>query len=231
MTRIISRTRKVRGDLKKSDLVIVNFGSNDIFAYAMRRVYAAMDGSYTTNLDATKRAALKRMDKQVTKLLAQGNIYEAWETVFKTAEKLDILEATVSVLNKCIYDGAVHFCQNWDPILDEIHAANPKAKVLAVGLFNGLQGLYLTNDLKVLDLGKLILGPAVDVMNSHIKAYNAVHGYYTVVDIRDVDTPAWPGALALMKDFDNLSWHLMVNTHPSNAGHVYIKDQILKALK
>lgn len=226
-----SAQNQVRGDLKKSDLVIVNFGSNDIFAYAMRRVYAAMDGSYTTNLDATKRAALKRMDKQVTKLLAQGNIYEAWETVFKTAEKLDILEATVSVLNKCLYDGAVHFCQNWDPILDEIHAANPKAKVLAVGLFNGLQGLYLTNDLKVLDLGKLILGPAVDVMNSHIKAYNAVHGYYTVVDIRDVDTPAWPGALALMKDFDNLSWHLMVNTHPSNAGHVYIKDQILKALK
>ncbi|MBO7682799.1 MAG: hypothetical protein J6T17_08645 [Clostridia bacterium] len=82
----------------------------------------------------------------------------------------------------------------------------------------------------MLDLGKLILGPAVDVMNSHIKAYNTVHGYYTIVDISKVDTPAWPGALELMKDFDNLSWYLMVNTHPSNAGHLYIKDQILAKL-
>ncbi|MBO7682798.1 MAG: hypothetical protein J6T17_08640 [Clostridia bacterium] len=77
--------KQVRKDLKQSDLVIVNFGSNDIFAYAMRRVYAAMDGSYTTNLDARKRAALKQMDKTVTALLNKGAIYEAWEAVFKTA--------------------------------------------------------------------------------------------------------------------------------------------------
>lgn len=227
----VQAQKQVRKDLKQSDLVIVNFGSNDIFAYAMRRVYAAMAGTYTTNLDAKKRAALKQMDRTVTALLNKGAIYEAWEVVFKSAETLDILDATVSVLAKCIHDGAMRFCRNWDPILDEIHAANPDAKVLVVGLFNGLEGLYLTNDFKVLDLGKLILGPAIDIMNSHVRAYNAVHGYYTTVDISGVNTPAFPGALELMKDFDNLSWYLMVNTHPSNEGHVFIKDQLLKALK
>ena len=222
--------KEIKRDLKKSDLIIVNFGSNDIFAYALRRVYAAMDGTYTTNLDAQKRAALVKADEAVQKLLNDGKIYEAWATVFQTALTLDILEATVSVLNKCIFLGAKHFCENWDPVLDRIHAINPDAKLIVVGLFNGLEGLYLTNDLKVGDLGKVILGPAIDVMNAHVKAYNAVYNYYTIVDIRGVDTPAWPGAVELAKDMDMLSWNLMVNTHPSNKGHKQIAKRVLAVL-
>lgn len=223
--------KEIKRDLKKSDLIIVNFGSNDIFAYAMRRVYAAMDGTYTTKLDAQKRAALVQADKTVQKLLDNGKIYEAWATVYQTALTLDIVEATISVLNKCIFNGAKHFCENWDPVLNRIHKINPDAKMIVVGLFNGLEGLYLTNDFKAVDLGKIILGPAIDVMNAHVKAYNAVHNYYTIVDISDVDTPAWPGALELAKNMDSLSWNLMVNTHPSNAGHVQISKKILKVLK
>ncbi|MBO4383664.1 MAG: hypothetical protein J5847_06185, partial [Clostridia bacterium] len=222
--------KEIKRDIKKSDLIIVNFGSNDIFAFALRRVYAAMDGTYTTNLDAPKRAALVKADETVQKLLDKGQIYEAWETVFQTALTLDILEATVSVLNKNIYNGAKHFCQNWDPVLDRIHKYNPDAKMVVVSLFNGLEGLYLTNDLKVGDIGKVVLGPAIDVMNIHVKAYNAVHNYYTIVDITDVDHPAWPGALELYQDFDNLSWHLMVNTHPSNQGHKQIAKKVLAVL-
>ena len=220
--------KQVVKDLAKSDLVLVGIGSNDVFSYAMSHYSSIVAGLETTPLTQAQRTALEAIDGVVSRLVANGQIAEAWATIMNTAQTVNALEETLIILVKVILQGVQKFITNWDQIINKIHEYNPDATVMAVGLFNATEGLYLTDSIK-LDVGQ-IMAPIFNTMNRHMQSYAKKTGYYTYVDATKTDHPAWPSAIELIQDTEMIIYYLMICTHPTYDGQVYIAEQIMKAL-
>lgn len=220
--------KQVKKDLANSQLVLVGMGSNDIFSYALSHYGYVTAGLESTPLTKAQKQALEAIDGVVSKLVAEGQIAEAWAKIISTAKTVNALEETLLVMVKAIMQGVQKFIQNWDQIINKIHEYNPDATVMAVGLFNATGGLYLTDDIK-LDVGQ-IMAPIFDIMNAHMQSYAKKTGYYTYVDATKTDHPAWPSALAIVQDTSMLMYYMMICTHPTYDGQQYIAEQILKAL-
>ena len=216
-------------DIANSQLVLVGMGSNDIFSYAMTHYSSVTAGLETTPLTAAQKAALEKVNDVIEPLVAEGQFAEAWANLYKVATTVNALQQVLVVMVKVILQGVQKFLTNWDVIIDKIHEYNADATVMAVGLFNGVSGLYLTENLTLVDLGN-IMKPVFDTMNNHMKSYAKQTGYYTYVDATETDHPAWPAATELIKDTSMIMYYMMVCTHPTYAGQEYIANQILAAL-
>ncbi|MBO4382467.1 MAG: hypothetical protein J5847_00070 [Clostridia bacterium] len=220
--------KQVKKDLADSDLVIVGMGSNDIFSYAMVHYSNVSAGLESTPLTAAQKQALIALNDVIEPLVANGQFAEAWATLFNLASTINALQQTAVVLVKAILQGVQKFIENWDQIINKIHEYNPDATVVAVGLFNAVAGLYLTDSIK-LDLGQ-VMSPVFDTMNGHMKSYAQKTGYYTYVDATKTDHPAWPTGMELIRDTSQIMYYMMICTHPTYAGQEYIAEQILKVL-
>ncbi|MBR1703871.1 MAG: hypothetical protein IJ720_00735 [Clostridia bacterium] len=215
-------------DLADSDLVLLGMGSNDIFSYAMVHYSNVTAGLETTPLNKAQLQALEAIDGVVSTLVSQGLFAEAWAKIIATAKTVNALEQTLLIMVKVILQGVQKFLQNWDVIIDKIHAYNPDATVMAVSLFNATEGIYLTDSIK-LDLGQ-IMKPVFDTMNNHMKSYAKKTGYYTYVDCTKTSHPGWPTAMEIVQDTSQLMVYMMLCTHPDYDGQNYMANQVLAAL-
>ena len=221
--------QKIKKDIKNSDLVLLGMGSNDIFSYALVHYSAALAGTESTPLTAAQKKALYAVNDAVTAMVAKGQFAEAWAKIFEAAAKVNALQQVAVIMVKAVLDGARKFIENWDQIINKIHEYNPDADVYAVSLFNAIEGLYLTDDLTMIDFGQ-IMKPVFDTMNSHMKLYAKKTGYYTYVDCTKTDHPAWPSILDIVQDTSQLMVYMMLCTHPTYAGQTYMASQVLAAI-
>lgn len=219
--------KQVQIDLKNSDLVFMNCGSNDLFATVMTVIKNLMAGTSDTGASSYRSQMLQKMDESVRKYVAQGEVEKAWATIYQVASILNLGAETVEALTECALRGYMNFQKNWGTLATLVHNANPDAKVVVVSLFNGARGM---GALPGTDIG---IGAALDVffqgMNARIVSFNATHHYYTYVDINGVDTAEWPGITELL-NFNKLYDYMMLCTHPTKAGHKWIAKKVLKAI-
>lgn len=170
--------KQIHKDLKRADLILLNGGSNDLFATVNTTLKHIMNGE---------------------------------------AEP-------VSSILECAYRGSTNFMKNWGPIVEAIRKDNPKAKLVAVGLYNGAEGLTVIPG-NVIHIGQA-LSPIFDSMNEYARAYGLATGAYDFVDIHGVDTEPWPDAIPLLASGEFYDATLIC-THPTRKGHKFIAHKIL----
>ena len=226
---LAAQRKTVKKDLANSDLVLLGMGSNDIFSYALVHYNNAMSGLESTPLTAAQKKALYALNDVITPLIENGQFAEAWAKIFQTAATVNALQQVAVIMVKEILAGVQKFIENWDQIINKIHEYNPKADVYAVSLFNALGGLYLTEELTMIDFGQ-IMKPVFDTMNAHMKQYAKQTGYYTYVDCTKTDHPASPSILNIVQDTSQLMVYMMLCTHPTFAGQKYMAEQVLKEI-
>lgn len=211
---------KTREYLQHSELVTINIGSNDIAVNCL--IHALNVLHDTDDYDV--------LQKEVTTLIAQGRLPEAFADVYHKAKVVGMFPAMSVAYLKAFAEGSTVFFENWDPIIENIHKINPKAKIIAVGFNNPFSTYALTDfgDENYLRIGHA-LDAALGLMDLHISQLCSTKDLYTYVNAWNSEPigllPLLPGLLT-GEYFDNV----MFNVHPTNKGHAYIASQIVKSL-
>ena len=141
----------------------------------------------------------------------------------------DSTKAYVSSLVEAYAYSAVEYACELPELVNDIKEVNPNALVVIVGMYNPMKGT-------VIDLGESMsleieeyIDHLVEFVAAHGFAYAAITGNAIYVDARDVETNLINSELTL---FDLLRMALggFADMYPTENGHAYIKDQIMKAL-
>ncbi len=206
--------------VKQADLITINIGSNDLM---LKTMHNALTNVYSSDSENSITARLKA-------LLAEhgGSIGAAFAEMLSTLETLGKLPQVMTAALSTLAESEIAFRQNWEAILSTIHELNPDATVLALGLYNPFREIQLSESASFLQIGRLI-DPVIADINLYISMLSPQHFNYTYVDITDTEVFGFP-ALSDLSASDGLYVMMLVGTHPNEAGHAYIADQIFKAL-
>ena len=207
--------------VKEADLITINIGSNDLMLKVMHN---ALTKVHSGDSDSSITARLKAL------LAAHGgSIGAAFAEMMSTLESLGKLPQVMTAALSTFAESEIAFRQNWEVILSTIHKLNPDATVLALGLYNPFRDIQLSESASFLKLGRLI-DPVIADMNLYISTLSLQHWNYKYVDITGTEVFGFPALSELSSGTDGLYIMMLVGTHPNEAGHAYIADQIFKAL-
>ena len=218
--------KKVRTDIEQSDLILLNCGSNDLFATVNTVFRKLMNNELDSVKAQAKRKVLLQLKDNVDALVAEGQFAKAWATIYQVLSIINMADDAVEALLECATRGYLNFQKNWGRIAKTIHDINPDAQVVVISLFNGTQGLGALPGTNI-SIGNA-LDPIFNGMNARIVSCNAVHNYYRYIDITKVEHPAWPDVVTMLSgDFYG---YMMLCTHPTRNGHKWIANKVLKAI-
>ena len=142
-----------------------------------------------------------------------------------TASELNYLNLVTEVLEFVRYMGIGEsaFKTNWAPIINAIKKLNPDAEIVVVGMYNPFSKVpdFYEGDLK-------IVGNAADQMvtrlNDYMKSRASALGYrYADVTDTEIDDTV------PFRD-ETFFDRIVMDCHPTEAGHRYMADQILAQL-
>lgn len=201
-----------RGNIKASDLITVGLGLNDLFLYATKR----------TGWDLEPLLVAGSLLSSLQQALDSSNITTAATGLFETAALAGLVPFVVTDFLKYMREGYQEFYQNWLPLMEDLHKLSPNATIVAVNLYNPFSKVKLT-DSSTEEIGKLAEVLIRDT-NKYIEE-NAEKGGYLFVDVRDTEIcdtkPISDG---------NFIHNILVDCHPTEAGHQYIANQIFAVL-
>ena len=154
------------------------------------------------------------------------------------AKKAGELPLMMTAMTKALLEGTKMFYTNYGKVIQQIYKLNPKATVLAVGTFNPLDGVKISNQLPILE-ASLLMDPNIRMMNAYIKtlapyALSSKYDYRYVDDygisLSGIDKYTLMGLLTSDKisEFDATKTGPI---HPNEEGHRYLASQILKAIR
>lgn len=218
--------KQVRQDLKNSDLILLNCGSNDLFATVNTVLRKIMNNETDSVKARAKRKVLLRLKETVDRLVQDGQPAKAWAAVYQVLGTANMADDATEALLECAVRGYMNFQKNWGRVAQTVHDINPNAQVVVIGLFNGVRGLGALPGADI-SLGHA-MDPIFEGMNARIKSFNALHHYYQFIDITGVDHPAWPDLVTMFSgDFYG---YMMLCTHPTRDGHKWIAQKVWKAI-
>ena len=169
-----------RDHLKKSDLITVGLGLNDVFLYAMKQTAAELDDPGMN-------------------LFLEVEEYIRYMSIGYNA-----------------------FLTNWTPLINAIKAISPNATLVVVGMYNPFKEVRLTNTswAKVGQMADMI----VNGMNNYLQQQADALGYKyaDVMQTEICDTVPFTDETFFDK--------IVADCHPTEAGHVYMMNQILAQL-
>lgn len=218
--------KQVRKDIRNSDLILLNGGSNDLFATVNTVLRKLVNNELDSVKSQAKRKVLLQLKETVDRLVAEGQPAKAWATAYQVLSTINMADDAVEALLECATRGYLNFQKNWGQIAKTIHDINPDAQVVVISLYNGVQGLGALPGTNV-SLGNA-LDPVFDGMNARIVSCNAVHNYYRYIDIAKVEHPAWPDLKTMLSG--DMYGYMMLCTHPTRDGHKWIANKVLKAI-
>ena len=218
------------GYVANSKLITLQVGSNDT-------VHAIMDVApfqLQKLLDQeakgiTVYGLLSRLEKVFEN---GGSLGAGLVTVIGWAEQMSVLPETLAVYLPCLIQGVTDMMTNYKAIVNRIYELNPDCTLVAVGMYNPLRELKLT-DLGLIKIGK-IMDVVIDIGNNSLKTMSPSKDFdYRYCDITDVKLNGFTKSglqFLLDGDLNGLSFEINEMIHPAQEGHQYIADQILKVL-
>ena len=114
------------------------------------------------------------------------------------------------------------FVQNWAPLINAIKAINPDATIVVVGMYNPFK------EVKLMESSWAKVGQMADIivagMNSYLQQQASALGYKyaDVMDTEVCDTVPFTDETFFDK--------IVADCHPTQAGHLYMMEQILAQL-
>lgn len=206
--------------IQNSELVTIACGSNDV---ALNCIIRALHAIYDDNIPVD-------VEQLVLSLVAQGRLPEAVTELSDTAKILGKAPLAAAAYLQGLAEGSVTFFQNWDAIISSIYNINPNAKIVALGFYNPFKTFAITNygDENFLRIGHA-LDALLGALDLHVTTLASTRNLYTYVNIWDTDVIGiMPLAPNLFNDYFK---YILFNVHPTNGGHKYIANQIIKALQ
>lgn len=200
-------------EIEAADLITVGFSVKGIVEHALE----IEDADWTVYFGDAAEEINKVVDEAKASLNESG----------LPSEVVNALTAIVEAFPYAL----VEYVANYYSVATEIHAINEDALVILVGMYNPFEGV-------VLDLGgeEFALGEYFDILidlsNVHLQACALLSENTIFVEAQEVETVAEASGEAI--DGVQFIMNLLASDsellHPSEAGHDYIKEQILGAL-
>ena len=198
--------------IKKTDLLSVNIGSNDVFSFTLGVVFEEM----AANSDNEQLNAIKDfLDKG-------GSIGAAFGKLVEFCQATGTMSKLMAVVTATFYKAYDQFVVNFDAVMEKIYEINPDITVVGVGVFNPFKHFRLSAD-NQLDISAAA-APLVMAINSHIKSFESKYDNFYYADVVGTETYD-------MNYDDRYFWEYFgLKVHPTIAGHEYMAQQILDAL-
>lgn len=198
--------------VKKTDVISINVGSNDVFSFTLGVVLEEM----TADSDNAALKAIKDF------LNNGGSLGAAFGKLIEYCRSALLMPKLAATITSTFYKAEKQFEDNYDALMARIYELNPDITVVAVGVFNPFKNFRLS-DGSILDLSGLA-APIVRSINSHIKSLASTYDNYYYADV--VGTETYP-----MNYNDRYFWeYFALKVHPNLQGHEFMAQQILNAL-
>ncbi|MBR6800320.1 MAG: hypothetical protein IKM61_01025 [Eubacteriaceae bacterium] len=207
-------------EIKKADLITVGVGNfTPIVIEQVRRVAA---GEEPIRLDWARYVGKDHVQyvedavAQIEKFFEEAGLGE-----FAGVKFSEVLTATVE---SCAYAYA-GFSLNYAEMINDIHEINPEAEVIVVGSYNPLKELSVQIEGEEMNIGEYV-DYLIEIMDIQFLAYSMLTPKTTFVEVNDTEVEK------AYTSVEDLAMSVILDTkiNPSEAGHEYIKTQILKAL-
>lgn len=213
---------RVLEEVKNSDLITLDLGSNDIQLPIIISLYSVTNPTASADYKAW----------MIEKLLQQyGDANELIKQLADAVVQLHGVEFALETIAKATLTGLNKFRENYPVIINEIHDLNPDADIYVIGLYNPLSDTLLSDDLPI-PIGK-ILDPMILSMNLYLSQLNPAKKYYTYVDAFNTVVLGTINASDLFSggglDATGMGTYTLY-VHPSEEGHKYIARQVLNAI-
>lgn len=206
---------RIRSSIETADLITVNFGTNDIYSFALTTAVTKFSILY---------------DKSgVLDIHGLGDLMEVFGNLLANANEMEY-RSIIAEFVSAMETGFATFRSNWPLVIDAIRQLNPDADIVAVGVTSPV-----TIALDLFD--KIHLDPytlndlLIDRVNYFLRTCDCADEY-TFVDV--VGTEFYGvGALdteLLLAGDEDVKFSAIKMVHPTEAGHVFMADRILLAM-
>ena len=219
--------------IKKSDIVIVELGGNDVMTTVIDNLFDER-GTLMRTVKVLNARALH--DKLVDIVKKGGDLSSVVITALDAAQKAGELPLMMTAMTKALLEGTMMFYTNYSKVIARIYQLNSKAKVISVGTFNPLAKLNLTDHIQI--SAGVLMDSNIKMMNAYMKNLAPYAQSrlvkYRFADISDVELAGFESSslLDLLTNgtMDNFSATQTGPIHPSADGHDYMAKQILNAI-
>ena len=163
--------------------------------------------------------------------LDKAEVYEAFGDQSTYTVELPVADALVFAGEAYLY-GYAQFNMMYAEMVAAINEVNPEATVVVLGHYNAFDGIVLNVGNMTVDLGD-VYGAFAALTSAHPFAYALLLDNYTYVDIKEAEAVYEELGIAADGSFLNFVKEYVADTtitDVSDAGHEYIKTQILNAL-
>lgn len=212
---------RFREEIAKSDLITIDLGSNDL------QLPIIMSLGTVLNPTASEDYKMGLIEQLLRKY---GDANEVITQLADSVAKIHGIEFALETVLKGAAKGISQFNANIPAIIEKIQDINPTADLYVIGLYNPLTDTQISEELP-LKIGKII-DPVILGMNLYLSQLSPARGHYTYVDafntkvLKTLTLSTIMGEDGNFGGFGQYVWYI----HPSEAGHQYIADQVLKAI-
>ena len=208
----INKKANYKESIKKTDVISINVGSNDVFTFTLSVVLTEM----TEMTNNPQLAAIKEF------LNKGGSIGEAFGKLVSAAQTLGMMPVLSALITATFAKAYDQFVENYDAVIEKIYEINPDITVVAVGVFNPFKHFRLEEG-SGLDISAIAL-PIVSAINNHLKLLSYKYDNFSYADVVGTETYD-------MNYNDRYFWqYFTLKVHPTLAGHEYMARQILSVL-
>ncbi|MBO4382638.1 MAG: hypothetical protein J5847_00945 [Clostridia bacterium] len=213
---------RVVEEIKNSDLITLDLGSNDVQLPIIIALYQAFDPTSSADYQAW---AIEKM------LNEYGSANEVIQKLADAVALAHGVEFALEIISKATITGLNKFRVNYPVIINAIRELNPTADIYVIGLYNPLSDTMVSENLPI-PVGK-VLDPMILSMNLYLSTLCPARSQYTYVDAFNTEVIGTINISEMLGD-GGLSAAGMgdytLYVHPSANGHRYIADQVLKAI-
>lgn len=208
--------KDIHDSVEASDLISVQFGSNDIFTYMLMALIEKWGDIFSDMIDSEDVGSAIDVLKE-----AMANCPEG--------EKATLL---ADVVNGC-ETGLAMFKANFPKILDYLRSVNPDAKILVMGVMNPMEDLLNYSkeiDFDIFTITDYTCAKANLFLIDLCKQFNDTV-YVSTTDADGYGLPALDWDKVINGDDMEKIFAAIKIVHPSEIGHAQIAERILTTLK
>ena len=225
---LLAALQDLSGEIQKADLITLGFNGNQFMTFLVNQLKRVMGNKEPEAMDweahfgeesaAMVQKLLSKMQDVLTGSMGSGNVMG-----------IDINKAMSVAIESYAYSYAVHLA-TVSKLTEGIHAINPDAQIVMVGMYNPMKGVVLNMEGNELDLGQY-LQYLINLINVLYQSQAAGDGKFTYVKAPDVETGAKPTTYEMVPFLMELMMKGAGRYNPTANGYAYIAEQLNHALE
>ena len=226
-----------KDDIAKADLITFGFSNVTLLEEALEAAISntiplgnPVEYNWESLVTAEGVAYVDNMLESIrNELVAAGISGEftfTMESIINIEIKINVTDFVMAFMESYAYN-ALTYAYTMPEYINAVRAINPDAKILVVGMYNPFKGRSLEFEGNTLPIGDM-LDTIVDFSALHAKVYSSLTEnviYVAAPEVENVNK----GATMTVVEFAGaiMAKH---GLYPNQAGHTYIKDQLVNAL-